>query len=55
MILELNKEEANAIASLLDIAVKSAGLQVAEAALVILKKLAAAEEAEKNAPATPNA
>lgn len=46
MNIELNKDEANALAGLIDLAVKSGGLQVANAALVIMGKLEAAAKAE---------
>lgn len=47
MNIELSKEEANALAALLDLAVKSGGLQAAGAALVIMRKVeAAAKTAE---------
>lgn len=45
MTLTLTNEEANALANLLDIAVKSAGIRSAGAALLILKKL---EEAARS-------
>jgi hypothetical protein len=45
MNIELTKEEAQALAGLLDIAVKSGGIQVANAALVIMRKI---EEAAKS-------
>lgn len=45
MTLTLTNEEANALANLLDIAVKSAGIRSAAAALLILQKL---EEAAKS-------
>ena len=44
MTIELTKDEANALVGLIDLAVKSGGLQVANAALVIMKKV---EEAAK--------
>ena len=40
MKIELTNEEANALANLLDIAVKAGGLRSASAALVIFQKLA---------------
>jgi len=43
--IEMTKEEAQALAGLLDIAVKSGGMQVANAALVIMRKI---EEAAKS-------
>jgi len=48
--IELTNEEANALATLLDIAVKAGGIRSAGAALVILQRLeeaAKAAEAEK--------
>lgn len=39
MTIELTNEEANALAQLLDLAVKAGGLGAAEAALPIFKKL----------------
>lgn len=48
MKIELTNEEANALANLLDIAVKAAGIRSAHAALVILQKLEAAAK-ENNA------
>lgn len=49
MNITLTTEEANALANLLDIAVKAGGIRSAGAALVILKKLedAAAVESQK--------
>lgn len=48
MKLELTKEEAQALVALIDLAVKSGGLQVASAALVITKKIDdAAKESSK--------
>jgi hypothetical protein len=46
MKIELTNEEANALANLLDIAVKAAGLRSASAALVIFQKLETAAKAE---------
>ena len=46
MKIELTNEEANALANLLDIAVKAAGIRSANAALVIFQKLEAAAKAE---------
>jgi hypothetical protein len=46
MKIELNNEEANALANLLDIAVKAGGLRNANAALVIFQKLEAAVKEE---------
>jgi hypothetical protein len=49
MNIEFTKEEANALAAMIDLAVKSGGLQVAGAAVLIMKKLeAAAKSAEKS-------
>lgn len=39
MTLELTNEEANALAQLLDIAVKAGGIQVAQAAIPLFAKL----------------
>lgn len=47
--IEFTAEEANALANLLDIAVRSNGLRSASAALVIMQKL---EDAAKSAGAT---
>jgi hypothetical protein len=47
MNIELTKEEAQALAGLLDIAVKSGGIQVASAALLILKKIEDAAKASE--------
>lgn len=47
MTIELTKEEATALVQLIDLAVKSGGLQVANAALVLMSKLDAAAKAEK--------
>lgn len=46
MNISLSKEEANALVGLIDLAVKSGGLQVANAALVIMNKLEAAAKEE---------
>ena len=46
MKIELTSEEANALATLLDIAVKAGGIRSASAALVIFQKLEAAAKAE---------
>jgi hypothetical protein len=46
MKIELTNEEANALANLLDIAVKAGGIRSATAALVIFQKLEAAANAE---------
>lgn len=45
MKIELTKEEANALVGLIDLAVKSGGLQVANAALVLMKKIEDAAKA----------
>lgn len=42
MKIELTNEEANALANLLDLAVKAGGLRVAAAALTVMQKLEAA-------------
>jgi hypothetical protein len=48
MKIEFTKEEAQALVGLIDLAVKSGGLQVANAALVIMKKIDdAAKESSK--------
>ena len=47
--IELTAEEANALANLLDLAVRSNGLRSASAALIIMQKL---EEAAKASGAT---
>lgn len=44
MTLELTRDEANALVTLLDVAVKATGLQGAEAALLLAKKI---QEANK--------
>jgi len=44
MTIELTKEEANALVALLEVAVKATGLQGAEAALLLAKKI---QEANK--------
>ena len=46
MKIELTNEEANALATLLDVAVKAGGIRSASAALVIFQKLEAAAKAE---------
>lgn len=46
MKIELTNEEANALANLLDIAVKAAGIRSASAALMVFQKLEAAAKAE---------
>lgn len=43
--IELTPEEANALANLLDVAVKAGGIRVANAALVIMQKLEDAAKA----------
>lgn len=45
MTLELTKEEANVLISLLDVAVKAVGLQGAEAAVLLARKV---QEANKD-------
>lgn len=48
MIIEFTKEETNALAAMIDLAVKSGGLQVAGAAVLIMQKIeAAAKSTEK--------
>ena len=49
MNIELNNDEANVLVNLIDVAVKAAGLQAAEAALHFKRKI---EEAGKPAVAT---
>ena len=44
--IELTTEEANVLLSLLDIAVKAAGLQAAEAALVLARRVSEAQKAK---------
>lgn len=44
MKIELTDQEAQVLVNLMDVAVKAAGLQAAEAALVITKKLQAAKQ-----------
>jgi hypothetical protein len=46
--IELTNEEANALANLLDIAVKAGGIRSAAAALVIFQKLEAAAKANNS-------
>ena len=46
MKIELTNEEANALANLLDVAVKATGIRSANAALVIFQKLEAAAKVE---------
>ena len=46
MKIELTNEEANALANLLDIAVKAGGIRTASVALVVFQKLEAAAKAE---------
>jgi len=48
MNVEFTKEEANALAAMIDLAVKSGGLQVAGAAVLIMKKLEAAAKTVEN-------
>ena len=50
MNITLNNEEANVLINLIDVAVKAAGLQAAEAGLHFKNKIEAAAKAE-NAPA----
>jgi len=51
MNLELDDNEANVLTGLIDLALKSGGLQVAEAAVVLARKIAVAAQAEKAAAA----
>lgn len=55
MNLELDDHEANVLTGLIDLAVKSGGLNVAEAAVVLTRKIAAAAQAEKAAAQTVKA
>lgn len=48
MKIELNNEEANALANLLDIAVKAGGIRSASAALMIFQKIEEAAKAENS-------
>ena len=52
MTIELNEQEANALLQLIDIAVKSGGLNVAQAGVILASKVSAAskpqEEPAKN-------
>jgi len=48
MTIELTKEEANALLQLIDIAIKSGGIQVAKAGVVLSEKILA--EASKQQP-----
>lgn len=52
MIIELTNEEAQVLLNLIDIAVKSAGLPAAEAAMHFAKKLKDAAEAKTNVEPT---
>ena len=54
-IIKLNENEASALIELLNIAVKAAGLQAAEAALVLTKKVEEAfkEDQPKEEPTCP--
>ena len=47
MKIELNQEEATVLLNLLNVAVKAAGLEAAEAALHFQRKIAAAREPKK--------
>lgn len=53
MKIELTQNEANVLTGLIDIAVKSGGLQVAEAAVVLTGKIAAAAQAEAAGATAP--
>ena len=55
MKIELNDNEATVLNNLIDIAVKAAGLQAAEAGLHFHKLITAAREAEKPAPEATHA
>lgn len=48
--IELDDNERNALMKLIDIAVKAGGLQVAEAAVVLAKRIEKAEKVETKAP-----
>jgi len=52
MNLELANNEAQVLTSLIDIAVKSGGLQVAEAGVALAKKIADAAKVEAQQPET---
>ena len=54
MHIELDNNEAGVLTGLIDIAVKAAGLQVAEAAVALSRKIAAAAQAEQAASAAAN-
>ena len=45
--IELTKEEAQVLVNMIDVAVKAAGLQAAEAGAHFAKKIKAAQDAEK--------
>lgn len=49
MTIELNKEEANALLQLIDIAVKSGGIQVAKAGVILTEKILA-ESSKQSQP-----
>lgn len=53
MKIDLNKEEAQVLVNLLDVAVKSGGLQAAEAALYFAKKVDTAAKEEAKAEEMP--
>ena len=53
MTLELTDEESRVLINLLDVSVKSAGLQAAESALHFVRKINEAANAAKAAPADP--
>jgi len=50
MKIELNEEEANVLVNLLNVAVKAAGLEAAEAALHFQRKIAAARQPKTKKP-----
>lgn len=49
--IEFTKEEASALLQLIDLAVKTGGLNVAEAATVLARKIAPAVQEKADAPA----
>jgi len=48
--IEFSKDEVNALISLIDLATKGGGLQVAEAAVVLAKKIQAATQPKDSGP-----
>lgn len=53
--IELSKDEAAALIQMIDIAIKSGGLNVAEAGVVLAKKIAPATQDATSAPAPSDA